>query len=160
MDPFDSAATARVWARVRGEDEAALPALLLRAVAGELEDRRAYLRLSRTRFAPQAFRALADEEGCHAARLSALYFLETGQRPAVDVISRGNIDNCTTARPRMAEALRERFRQERASVDAYLSAAKTHPQHADFFRELAAQEEAHLRRIQRLTEELLKTNRC
>ena len=149
MDPFDAAATAAVWARVRGEEAvASLPETLLALISDERTERSTYLRLTRYGMGAQVFRTLAREEGCHAQRLAALYFLLTGQTACAET---GAVP-CYRC---FDEALRDRFAQEQKSVQAYRAAADRWPEHAAFFSALAAQEQSHAAAIHRLTQRII-----
>ena len=137
---------AAVWARVRGQGEAAsLAETLPMMISDELTERGTYLRLQRC--AP-VFRMLAREEGCHARRLTALYFLLTGQEVCAET---GALPHYAS----FAEALRDRFAQELQSAKRYRTAAERWPEHGSLFRALAAQEQAHADRLHRLTQTIL-----
>lgn len=149
MNPFDAAATAAVWARVRGEEQgASLPVALLALLSDERTERSTYLRLTRFRAGAPVFRTLAREEGCHAQRLAVLYFLLTGQTACAQT---GAVP-CYRC---LSEALRDRFAQEQKSVQAYRAAADRWPEHAAFFSALAAREQSHAAALLRLTQNIL-----
>ena len=146
MNPFDSAATAEVWRRVNGaREEQTAAELLLEMISDEMTDSATYLRLARCGIGARVFRALAQEEDCHARRLKALYFLLTGQEACTEV---GAVPYYSC----VADALRDRFAEEQRSAKRYLAAAERLPEHCGLFRELAAQEQEHARRLHRLTQ--------
>lgn len=149
MNPFDSAATAEVWRRVSGaREEQTVAELLLEMISDEMTDSATYLRLARCGIGARVFRALAQEEDCHARRLKALYFLLTGQEACAEV---GAVLHYSC----VADALRDCFAEEQRSAKRYLAAAGRLPEHCGLFRELAAQEQEHARRLHRLTQCIL-----
>ena len=149
MNPFDSAATAEVWRRVSGaREEQTVAELLLEMISDEMTDAATYQHLTRCGVGAKTFRALAQEERCHARRLKALYFLLTGQDACAEV---GAVPHYSC----VADALRERFAEEQRSAKRYLAAAERLPEHCGLFRELAAQEQEHARRLHRLTQCIL-----
>ncbi len=149
MNPFDSAATAEVWRRVNGaREEQTAAELLLEMISDEMTDSATYLRLARCGIGARVFRTLAQEEDRHARRLKALYFLLTGQEACAEV---GAVPYYSC----VADALRDRFAEEQRSAKRYLAAAERLPEHCGLFRELAAQEQEHARRLHRLTQCIL-----
>ena len=149
MNPFDSAATAEVWRRVNGaREEQTAAELLLEMISDEMTDSATYLRLARCGIGARVFRTLAQEEDRHARRPKALYCLLTGQEACAEV---GAVPYYSC----VADALRDRFAEEQRSAKRYLAAAERLPEHCGLFRELAAQEQEHARRLHRLTQCIL-----
>lgn len=149
MEFLNGAAAAAVWQRVQGEKRnQSLPEALLSLISAALTERRGYLRLTRFGAGAQVFRQLAQEEGCHARQLGALYFLLTGQTAAAQ-------PGALAYDSRLSDALRERFAQELRSAAAYRAAAERWPEHRALFRALAAQEQAHADTLRRLTQRVL-----
>lgn len=151
MDSFDASTVQAVWQRVLQTKPVSmtLPATLVDMVSDELTAHAAYLALSRCggRFSP-VFRAIAQEEACHARRLSALYFLLTG-------------DCCTAARGAISEhrslctAVRTHYTEELNAARRYREAAERFVEHAALFHALADDEQRHSCRLHSIAAALL-----
>ena len=119
-----------------------------------LSDRQYFLAIARQgpAWARQKLRAIADDEGGHAKRLMAVYYLITGEcyRPA---IACGHI-----AIDRWCPALRERYHMEACGGMNYARSADgtTDPCLSRLFNELSADEYRHADTILRLLERSLQ----
>ena len=130
MNPYDTAATRAVWNRVLQPQEdrpvagMSLEERLKEMIADEHADHHTYL-------------ALARHAGPHAATLSALYYLLTGEcyTPETAACCPGNF----------CRALRERFNEELKGAKQYREAAECWPEHRSMFLKLAQDESRHSR---------------
>lgn len=102
MQPLTEKQTQRVWSRVmsaqtapaaamenpapaaQAQSETLTPEKLLSLIDGERADSALYAHLAaRMKGRAQAMlRAIAQQEACHAKKLAAVYFLNTGKKPA------------------------------------------------------------------------------
>ena len=120
----------------------------------ELGDRRYYLALSRQApvWARQRLRDIAADEGSHARRLMAVYFLITGEcyRP---IISCDRI-----YLPGWCAALRERYHEEACGGLNYVRAAEgtTDPCLAGLLNEMSADEYRHAAELMEMLERALQ----
>lgn len=147
MDIYDTAAVQTIWERVRrSASPETLEETLAEWIACELADCEAYRALAKCGFSA-VFRALANDEACHARKLSALYFLLTGCRPAVCPAAKE--DAC------LRSAVRSRFAQELKGAEAYRAAAAQWPAHAALFCALANDEARHACRLREIAERLV-----
>jgi len=126
-----------VWRRVRGDAdpyavpvEKELPAAaavgktweewLLEKIAHEESDRAYYLTLARRGgMGRNEFLAMAEEEGRHARRLKAMWYLAGGDLP------QEHFSNTCAVPQKKAEALRERYGEECRGAEEYFALAKT-----------------------------------
>lgn len=120
----------------------------------ELEDRRQYLELSRhaPSWARQRLREMAEEEGHHARRLLAVYYLITGE------CYRPNI-SCDRIRVgRWCPALRERYHAAACGALNYARAAEgtTDPCLRTLLNELSADEYRHANQLLAMLERALR----
>lgn len=166
MDPFDSAQTAPVWARVYSKTAAAspeapsaqtqteqtaqdLPALLLEQIDDERRDSATYYFAARRAGEDAALlRRTAQEESGHAKKLSALYFLLTGACPPATRLPGTYPGDLRTL-------LAQRYQGELEGAAGYRAAAEQYPLHAALFNQLAEDEQLHAQRILELTERRL-----
>lgn len=154
QNTFDYDSCRRVWQRVSpeldpypaGEGSAGCPAApapdlkrLQELIEGELGDRRAYLCAARCAPHPVARRTLqrmAADEGAHARRLLAVYYLACGQcyRPAL---------------------LRQRYHEEVCAARQYDRAAQSAGDAclSQMFRDLSRDETRHARQLMALLEQ-------
>ena len=148
MDIYDTAAVQTIWERVRrSAAPETLEETLAEWIARELADCETYRALAKCGF-PAVFRALANEEACHERKLSALYFLLTGCRPAVCPAAKEDT-SC------MGSAVRSRFAQEQKGAEVYRAAAAQWPAHAALFCALANDETRHACRLREIAERLV-----
>ena len=167
QNTFDYDSCRRVWQRVSpeldpypaGEGSAGCPAApapdlkrLQELIEGELGDRRAYLCAARCAPHPVARRTLqrmAADEGAHARRLLAVYYLACGQcyRPALPSGPAESLPWRALLRQRYHEevcAARQYDRAAQRAGDACLS---------QLFRDLSRDETRHARQLMALLEQ-------
>lgn len=167
QNTFDYDSCRRVWQRVSpeldpypaGEGSAGCPAVpapdlkrLQELIEGELGDRRAYLCAARCAPHPAARRTLqrmAADEGTHARRLLAVYYLACGQcyRPALPSGPAESLPWRALLRQRYHEevcAARQYDRAAQSAGDACLS---------QLFRDLSRDETRHARQLMALLEQ-------
>ena len=174
QNTFDYDSCRRVWQRVSpeldpypaGEGSADCPAApapdlkrLQELIEGELGDRRAYLCAARCAPHPAARRTLqrmAADEGAHARRLLAVYYLACGQcyRPALP-------SGPAESLPWRA-LLRQRYHSEVCGGMNYARTADSTPDHclAELLNGLSAAEYRHAERIRGLLERCLGQRKC
>lgn len=147
MDPYQAAA---VWRRVRqATPEASTQRTLAETIGDEIQSRDNYLAMSRLGYS-SFFRQLAEQEACHARRLSALYYLLYGTHPKkAEAQCPKSCDLC--------EKIRSAFLHELASAKGYRKLAQTEAEHAALFLALAKDEEGHAARLRCLAERLLRS---
>ena len=141
MDAYDPALAARVWQRVRGQQEHQPPRQeLLPLLADSWAAAAAYLSLAR-QVGPQAaatLRRLAREEQTTADALRGLHLLINGSRPAL------------RTPPPLREApeagLRRRYTESLKAAAAYERLAGD-PEYGPVFARLAQQEQEHCRQV-------------
>ena len=141
MNPYDTEAVKKVWARVQATQEDRLAAM----IADERHDHQLYLRLARQfpRYR-NLFQSIANDERRHAKRLTELYISLYHRRPtpAVEQVqSFANLD----------AALYARCEAERLGSQKYQQAVSVFPQQTAFFLGLAADEARHADRLCALT---------
>lgn len=124
-------------------------------IEGELSDRRVYLCYARrapTAYARQVMKEAAVDEGMHAKRLMAVYYLITGEcyTPAVAVGA--------VSVPPYCEALRDRYHEEICGNFNYIQASEETTDYCltRIFEELAADEYRHAQQMMRLLENALR----
>lgn len=145
MDPYQAAA---VWQRVRqSTPEDSTQRILTEMIGREILSRDTYLAMSRLGYS-SFFRQLAEQEACHARRLSALYYLLYGTHPKkADPQCPKSCDLC--------ESIRSAFLHELEAAKGYRRLAQTETEHAALFLALAKDEERHAARLRCLAERLL-----
>ena len=120
----------------------------------ELADRRYFLAMSRQApsWARQRLRDMAAEEGAHARRLMAAYYLITGE------CSRPAIDSGAVSVGRWCPALRERYHIEACSGMNYARSADgtTDPCLAKLLNELSADEYRHAEELMAMLERAIQ----
>ena len=151
MNPYDTAATRAVWNRVlQTQPEAQEPIIeTLRArIDGEHAARLTYLALARCagRYAG-TLRSIAAQEGVHARKLSALYYLHTGKCHTPQAESACPNDFC--------QSLRECYQAELQSAAHYRADAERYPEHRELFTRLACDEARHSRMLHEMTCQML-----
>jgi len=124
-------------------------------IEGELNDRRVYLCYARrapTAYARQVMKETAVEEGTHAKRLMAVYYLMTGAcyTPSVAV--------GTMNVPPYREALRGRYHEEMCGNFNYIRASEETTDYCltRIFEELAADEYRHAQQMLHLLENAIR----
>ncbi len=149
MNPYDSTAVSAVWQRVsQGKQNDSLECTLAETIANEYRSRNTYLSMARLCW-PDLFRRMAAEEGCHARRLSALYYLLYGCPPCQKDEGCPHICN-------LCEAVRDAFSGETKAAKNYQKLAQSYPEYADLFCSIAADEQRHARCLRSMTEQLLR----
>lgn len=135
-----------------GQSSAMYAGLLREMIDGETEDWRTYQALARRAGsgATRQLSTMAADERRHAKRLSAAYFLITGERyqPQNTTGSRPAVDLMT--------GLREQFIQEQRGAAAYQGAAQEtgDPCLRQLYQEIAREEQGHARMIRSLLEQM------
>lgn len=120
---------------------------LVELIASEFAARRGYLTLARWGGVnARLFRALAAEEERHARRLSALYYILTGETPMEIIPAAGELPREKRA------ALRACYQAECCSAQAYEELAKT-PCFGEVFAALAQDERRHGAKLLQLLEQ-------
>ena len=150
MDTIDREKAARVWQRVRGENnamptpspvpQADFAQMLTALIAEELVDATTYLHLSR-HFQGQhsaALRRMYEQEQAHSACLKGIYTLITGNRPNVRAVQPELSDPETV--------LRRCYGREMRSLAEY-EARSSDPHYGQVFARLAQQEQEHCSKI-------------
>ncbi len=162
MNPFDEKQAAEVWSRVTATgakpaaarqstpETAPIESELADMIRDELSDRAAYAQLARRMRGEgaSALRALARDEGGHAKKLTAVYFLHTGKKPSPEIVP-------VQLTGSLADQLRERYRMETAGAELYARAANTYPAHRTLFERLSTDEQRHSDVILNLLENCL-----
>ena len=140
MNPYDTEAVHRVWARVTAIQEERLSAM----IADERRDCETYLLLSRTfpRYR-SFFRSLANDELQHAKKLSAVYTSLYGRNADVALAPPKQFSN-------LRDAVQERYAEELSGAQTYQQAAAQFAAHRDLFLMLSAQEKKHAQRLRNL----------
>ncbi len=137
-----------------GSAAAEMTMVLTGFIEAELEDRRYYLTMLRCApaWARQALRTIADDEGGHARRLSAVYYLITGQ------CYQPTIPCGAVTLERWCPALRRRYHEEACGAFNYARAADgtTDVCLQRIFQELSADEYRHANTISALLERSLQ----
>ena len=136
MQPLTEKQTQRVWSRVmsaqtapaaamenpapaaQAQSETLTPEKLLSLIDGERADSALYAYLAaRMKGRAQAMlRAIAQQEACHAKKLAAVYFLNTGKKACPGRPERP----CVTC---INETLRQQYTAEHAAHEAYAALA-------------------------------------
>lgn len=154
MNSMDSAAAQAVWQRVRqshsmSERDETLESALPRMIEQEREARCTYLALARCAGRNAGvFRCIAEEEGRHARKLAALYYLLTGNEHCPKVSGPVCVGN-------LCEELRARYAAELSAAQFYREAAERWPEQGNLFRCLAAAEQCHSERLRTVAEQLI-----
>ena len=137
MQPLTEKQTQRVWSRVmsaqtapaaamenpapaaQAQSETLTPEKLLSLIDGERADSALYAHLAaRMKGRAQAMlRAIAQQEACHAKKLAAVYFLNTGKKACPGRPERP----CVTC---INETLRQQYTAEHAAHEAYAALAE------------------------------------
>ena len=138
---------AQIWNRVLGAEstqqtaqtQAALtPGSVMEAMQDEVAAACAYRTLAQhyCGAAKQTLLSIADDEQCHARRLAAIYFLQTGSKACPEKAT----PPCITCR---TETIRARYQAELADVESYTSLAAVGGSFAHSFEEIAEDERRH-----------------
>ena len=157
MQPLTEKQTQRVWSRVMnaqavpaadmtmtGEtgQTALTPEKLLELIAGERADSALYAHLAcRMKGRAQAMlRELSRQEACHAKKLGAIYFLQTGKKACPTRPE----PPCVTC---INETLRQRYTEEHAAHEAYEALAGSAGTHRCMLLKMAEEECEHAQTI-------------
>ena len=154
MDPYDRKKTQEIWKRVLA-DEA--PRELEAFDSAKLQTL-----IFQTRAAAGAYRLLAQRNGCYGAALqklarqsaqqsktlASIYFIWTGQRPAMD-------GSMLPPAGSFLETLRELHREETERAACYRCAAQQLPEHSRTFRALSDEALCAAKRLQVLLAQTL-----
>ena len=129
IDPYDTAAVAAIWQRVRAArpDVPSPEAFLLEAASMELERSRRCRHFARS--APQLW-AVAQQMEDHSRRLSRLYRSRTGKAPRL-------IPAVAREKQPLGAALEELRRELEAAAEQYLRAAGTDTRMEQLLEQLA-----------------------
>lgn len=134
---------AQIWNRVLGAESAQPQAVLtpgsvMTAMQDEYAAACAYRTLAQHYHgaAKQTLLHIADEEACHARRLAAIYFLQTGSKACPERVT----PPCITCR---TETIRARYQAELEDVKSYDALAAADSSFAHCFAEIAEDERRH-----------------
>ena len=160
MQPLTEKQTQRVWSRVmsaqtapaaametpapaaQAQSETLTPEKLLSLIDGERADSALYAHLA-TRMKGRAqamLRAIAQQEACHAKKLAAVYFLNTGKKACPGRPERP----CVTC---INETLRQQYTAEHAAHEAYAALAENAGTHRCMLLRMAQEECEHAQLI-------------
>lgn len=142
MHGYDPQKAAQVWQRVQGtaqpehRDDSLLP-----LIAAELAASAAYMALSKRYTGKDSalLRAMAEEEGTHAACLKGMYALMTGHPASAQAVQPGGQQT-------LEASLRRCYAGELASIRAY-SGRTDHPEYGHIFARMVKEEENHSRTV-------------
>ena len=160
MQPLTEKQTQRVWSRVmsaqtvpaaamenpapaaQAQSETLTPEQLLSLIDGERADSALYAHLAaRMKGRAQAMlRAIAQQEACHAKKLAAVYFLNTGKKACPGRPERP----CVTC---INETLRQQYTAEHAAHEAYAALAENAGTHRCMLLRMAQEECEHAQLI-------------
>ena len=160
MQPLTEKQTQRVWSRVmsaqtapaaamenpapaaQAQSETLTPEKLLSLIDGERADSALYAHLAaRMKGRAQAMlRAIAQQEACHAKKLAAVYFLNTGKKACPGRPERP----CVTC---INETLRQQYTAEHAAHEAYAALAENAGTHRCMLLRMAQEECEHAQLI-------------
>lgn len=160
---LDSEAERKVWERVFSSADAKQrqgaqtdegETFLLSCIEHEYSDYRYYSQLAhrfRGRETKKRFEDIAADERGHLKRLSAAYFIMTGDSPRLEEFE--GIRTATTL-----AALRERYIAEESAIARYIEGAAQadDPSLSSLYRELANEERTHAQYITELLERLMQ----
>ncbi|MBQ7523130.1 MAG: hypothetical protein IJT07_01210 [Oscillospiraceae bacterium] len=139
---------AQIWNRVLGAEaeqpttpqtQAALtPGSVMDAMQDEVKAACAYRTLAQHYggAAKQTLLKIAEDEQCHARRLAAIYFLQTGSKACPEKAT----PPCITCR---TETIRARYQEELADIENYAALAAVDSSFAHSFAEIAEDERRH-----------------
>ena len=137
METIDQEKAARVWQRVKGEEESREKGLLA-LIAQEWTDAATYLQLSRrvTGKDSAVLRKMYEQEQSHTACLKGIYTLITGTHPTVRALPVSQSD--------IQSVLRRCYGREMQCLAQY-EARSSDPEYGQVFARLAEQEREHCR---------------
>ena len=137
METMDQEKAARVWQRVRGEEENREKGLLA-LIAQEWTDAATYLQLSRRMTGKDSavLRKMYEQEQSHTACLKGIYTLITGTHPVIRALPVSQSDT--------ESVLRRCYGREMQCLAQY-EARSRDPEYGQVFARLADQEREHCR---------------
>lgn len=151
LTPTEAQTWDRVFSGCQKEQTAGSEDQLLQLIADEQADCLAYRQMaSGCRKGRAVLLELSADEACHARRLSARYYVQTGQWPEVKT---PETQSQQTMPEDLCQALRTHYRQELAGARTYAVLAQSEiGDRRNLFEELAKDELRHSRAIMKLLE--------
>ena len=138
MQPLTEKQTQRVWSRVMSAQTA--PAAAMENPAPAAQAQYAHLAARMKGRAQAMLRAIAQQEACHAKKLAAVYFLNTGKKACPGRPERP----CVTC---INETLRQQYTAEHAAHEAYAALAENAGTHRCMLLRMAQEECEHAQLI-------------